>query len=237
MRLLAWDLECSSLNADYGVILCAGFKEIGTGNVELLSVADFPLFKSDPTNDRELCKAISKRLMDSDGWVTWYGQRFDVPFLNSRLLYHRLPTLPASHPHIDGWRTAKYRLKLRNNRLVTVQDFLGLATEKDAVKGPIWIKAIAGNRPALQYVINHCKKDVLVLEEAYQRLRPLIIDHPNMNLIGKDGGCPTCGVVGKLQRRGFQVAKTRRYQRYACQSCGAWSKQRQADKVASIRGL
>lgn len=236
MRLLAWDLECSSLNADYGIILCVGFKYIGTGRVEVISIADFPLFERDPSNDRELCKAISKRLMESDGWVTWFGTYFDIPFINSRLLYHRLPTIPANHPHVDGWRTAKNRLKLRNNRLNTVQDFLGLSVEKDAVKGPIWVRALTGDPRALRYVINHCRKDVLVLEEAYERLRPLIVDHPNMNLIGKDGHCPTCGSK-RLQARGYQVAKTRRYQRYHCQKCGAWSKQRQADRVAQVRAF
>lgn len=222
MNLVAWDLECSSLNADYGVILCAGFKSIGKPGVEVISISDFPGYAKEPTNDKELCKAIAKRLMEADVWVTWYGTYFDIPFINSRLLFWKLPTLPVPFPHIDGWKTARNRLKLRNNRLNTVQDFLQLKTEKDAVKGPVWVRAIAGHRPSLQYVIDHCKKDVKVLEEAYYRLRPLIGDHPNASLL-KDGKCPLCA-ANRLQKRGFHLTRTRKYQRLQCQECGGWTK-------------
>jgi len=223
MKIVAWDLECSGLNADYGIILCAGFKTVGEGKAKVISITDFPLYEKDPTNDRELVKAIYNELLKADVWLTWFGTYFDIPFINSRLLFHGLPTLPGNYPHIDGWKTAKHRLKLRNNRLVTVQDFLGLDTEKDAVKGPVWIKAMSGHKPSLRYIIEHCRKDVKVLEEAYNRLRPLIIDHPHRDTDGTE--CPVCG-EGRLQKRGFHITRTRKYQRYQCQSCGVWSKDR-----------
>lgn len=234
MRLMAWDLETSSLNADYGIILCAGFKLVGEGKPTILSISDYPGYEKNPADDKQLCKDLSERLLESDAWLTWFGTYFDVPFINSRLLYHKLPTLPGNFAHVDGWKTAKNRLKLRNNRLVTVQDFLGLPTEKDAVKGPIWVKAISGNRQALKYVENHCRKDVLVLEEAYNRLRPLIIDHPNSNLVGKDGCCPVCSSP-RLQRRGAHIAKTKSFQRFHCQKCGSWSKGRGTLRQAEIK--
>ena len=232
MNILSWDIESSNLNADYGMVLCVGFKTIGSGKAEVISIDDYEgsLFQ----REKQLLKDVTKRLLEAECWLTWFGTYFDIPFVNSRLLYHRLPVLPANFSHIDGWRTAKNRLKLRNNRLLTVQDFLGLATEKDAVKGPTWIKALAGDKASLRYVIEHCRKDVKVLEEAYLLLRPLIVDHPNSNLVGKDGGCPACG-ADALQKRGWHVAKTRRFQRYQCQKCGCWSKGAKADKVATVK--
>lgn len=223
MRLISWDLETSNLNADYGVILCAGWKVVGEGRPHIISIRDFPLYEKDPTNDREVLKALSDVLLTADCWLTWYGTYFDIPFLNTRLLYHGLPIVPPNHAHIDGWKTSRNRLKLRNNRLNTVQDFLGLANEKDAVKGPIWIRAISGDQRALRYIESHCRKDVLVLEEAYERLKPLIIDHPGHGIATKDGACPNCGST-HLQKRGFHLTRTRRYQRYQCQGCGAWAK-------------
>ena len=217
-KILSWDLETSSLNADYGVILCAGFKTVGTGKAKVLSVADYT-GKDILEREKKLLKDISIELLDSDIWLTWYGTYFDIPFVNSRLLYHRLPVLPATYPHIDGWKVSRNRLKLRNNRLKTVQEFLGTETEKDSVLGPIWIKAMNGDHKALQYVINHCFKDIKALEEVYVLLRPLIIDHPwNGN-----GACGTCG-ESKLQKRGIHLTRTRKYQRFQCMSCGSWSK-------------
>lgn len=220
MEILAWDLECSGLNADYGMILCIGFKPVKGGKAEVWDVASYG--NNYLTSEKRLLKDASDRLLKSDIWLTWFGTYYDIPFINSRLLYHRLPVLPAGHPHIDGWRTAKNRLKLRNNRLATVQDFLGLEHEKDAVKGPEWIKAMQGDRKALKYIIEHCRKDVLVLEEAYNLLRPLIVDHPFKDA-GKNGACPVCEEQA-LQKRGYHLTKTRKYQRYQCQNCGSWTK-------------
>jgi hypothetical protein len=224
MRILSWDLETSNLKADYGIILCCGFKEVGTGKPEVISLRDFPLFKKDPTNDRELCKAISARLLDTDCWLTWYGRGFDVKFLNTRLLFHGLPPVPPGFPHIDGWLTSYKKLLLRNNRLRTVQEFLGLEEEKDAVKGPIWIKALSGDLKSFRYIINHCRKDVLVLEQAYEKLRPLLHEHPRKGLVNeKTMECPVCEEK-KLQKRGMHVAASRKYQRYSCTECGTWSR-------------
>jgi uncharacterized protein YprB with RNaseH-like and TPR domain len=232
MSILSWDLETSSLNADYGVILCAGFKTVGSGKPKVLSIADYE-GKTILDKEKRLLRDVSDILLSHDVWLTWFGTYFDIPFVNSRLLYHRLPTLPTNYPHVDGWKTARNRLKLRNNRLKTVQEFLGTATEKDAVLGPIWVKAISGDEKALKYVINHCFKDICALEEVYWLLRPLIVDHPNAGLIDGRGGCSVCGET-KLQKRGFHITRTRKYQRFQCQNCGAWTRGTQPVAKTSV---
>ena len=218
MTILSWDLETSNLGADYGVILCAGYKEVGKGTAKVIDISQYP-GTTILQKERVLLADLTKVLMDADVWLTWFGTFFDVPFLNTRLIYHGMSPLPASHAHIDGWRTARNRLKLRNNRLITVQEFLGTPTAKDAVLGPKWILAISGHRPSLQYVINHCKKDVKALEEVYTKLRPLIIDHP----YSETGDCTVCG-GSRLIKRGFHRTVTNKYQRYQCRDCGRWSR-------------
>jgi len=230
LRIVSFDIETSNLSAGFGTIICAGFKTVGEGRAKVLSIADFPGSRKDGTNDKPLVKAIYDELMEADIWLTWYGQRFDIPFVNSRLLYHNLPLLPANHPHIDGWKTSRNHLKLGNNRLNTVQSFLRLPDEKTHIKPDLWIKAIAGNRKALKYIEDHCKADVVVLEQAYERLRPLILDHPFTGR-GVNGNCAICG-EGKLQKRGFHRSRTRVFQRYQCQGCGSWSRDKNG-KAAS----
>lgn len=217
-----WDLECTNLNADFGYILCAGIKELGKKTVTTLSIADFPTYKKNPTDDKLLVKAIRDRLAQSGAWITWYGQRFDQPFLNSRLTYHRLTPLPPV-PHIDGWRIAREKLKLHSNRLASVSSFLEIE-EKTPLNGPIWIKASAGDPAALKYVVKHCKQDVLVLEQAFEQIRQLATSGPNLALIqGKAStGCPRCGHA-VLQRRGYRITAVCKYQRYQCSGCGAWT--------------
>lgn len=231
MRLLAWDLETSNLSASFGTIICAGFKTVGAGRPTVLSI---DRYEGDALKaEKALLKDLSAALLDCDCWLTWYGTYFDIPYLNTRLLYHKLPVLPATFPHIDGWKTARNRLKLGNNRLNTVQGFLGLKDEKTHIKGEMWIRALTGHRASMRYLVRHCSQDVLVLEQAYERLRPLIIDHPNQGLVKRDAKCPVCG-GRRLQKRGLHVARSRAYQRMHCQQCGAWSKRAKEEAIPIV---
>lgn len=222
-NILGWDLESSNLNANFGYILCFGYKRFGQPKPKVVSITDFPLFKRDCTNDREVVKAAAEELSKADMWTTWYGKGFDVPLLNSRLIYHGMKPLPPV-PHVDGWYIARYKMKLNSNRLATVSAFLELP-EKTPLSGPIWIRAAAGHKPSIKYVVEHCAQDTVVLEEVYKRIRPLASSHPNMALLVRDpDACPVCAAHGKMQKRGFSVTPATMSQRYQCQSCGAWSR-------------
>ena len=235
MNILAWDLECSGLNADFGIILCCGFKEIGAGRPEVMNILDYTRSDKDLIRaERRLLIDMSERLLDADVWLTHFGTWYDTLFVNTRLIYHRLPILPPSYPHIDTWKVAKNRLKLRNNRLITISEFLGTEEEKNAIKPEQWIRAMGGHRPSMDYIVEHCRRDVVVLEETYNRLRPLIIDHPNKNLLNGDGGCGVCQ-SSRLQKRGFHLTRTRKYQRYQCLDCGRWSHDTKPIKVVTSR--
>lgn len=162
----------------------------------------------------------------SEGFVS-HNTYFDVPYLNSRLLRHNLPPLPPV-PHLDGWKVARYKLKLNSNRLQSVTSFLGLE-DKTPLDGPTWVKAMAGHRKSIKYVVEHCRQDCEVLQQVYERLKPLAQGHPNLNLFqGTTHACPRCGSLD-LQCRGKQVTTTQTYQRFQCQSCGGWSRARAAD--------
>lgn len=235
MRILSYDIEASNLNADFGIVLTFGSKFVGDGpKVEVLNILDYT------TKDRDLIRAerrmlidVSARMLSADVWLGHFSTWYDLPFLNTRLLYHNLPVLPPNFSQLDTWKIAKNRLKLRNNRLVTIQEFLKLEDEKNAIQPEQWIRALGGHRPSMDYIVEHNRRDVLVLEQAYMRLRPLILDHPNKGLLDGRGGCGTCGEM-KLQRRGFHITKTRRYRRLQCMSCGSWSKSTEFETLKDV---
>lgn len=223
MKICFFDLETTNLAANFGYILCAGWKFWEEPGFHVVSVGDFPkLLKSDPTNDKEVVRSICGILAASDIIVTWYGARFDVPFLNSRLIAHGLDPLPPV-PHIDLWRVARYKLRLHSNRLASVADFLELPS-KTPLTPKIWIRAMAGHPASLDYIKDHCQRDVEVLELAYEKLRHLVVSHPNVTLAEPlaEPACPFCGST-ELQKRGWNYARVSRKQRYFCASCRAWS--------------
>lgn len=228
-RIICWDLETTNLKGNFGYILCGAWKVLGEKKIHCSSIVNSPTFKTDPTNDKFICKEILASLEEADMWVAHFGKWFDRPMLNTRLVGHGLTPLPPI-PLIDTWRIAKDNLKLNSNKLATIAAWLNLE-EKTPLSGPIWIKAMAGHKPSIKYVEKHCRQDVLVLEEVYKKIRPLMTNHPNVSLITeKTKSCPICGVQGKLQKRGFTVCRTLKYQRVQCTSCGGWSRYSRAEK-------
>jgi hypothetical protein len=180
--------------------------------------------------EKRMLKDITEVMLDCDAWLGHFSTHYDLPFINSRLLYHQLPILPPNFTALDTWKISRNRLKLRNNRLATIQEFLKLPDEKNSIQSEHWLKALGGDRKAIDYIVEHNRRDVLVLEQAYLRLRPLVIDHPRHTFTEKEA-CKFCGASpSKVQRRGTRRTRCRLYERLQCQVCGGWDSGKMLEK-------
>jgi|SRR5579884_2391521 len=219
-KILLWDIEATGLVADFATILCIGWKLLGEKEVHLLTIDSYKEFEKDKTNDKPLIKDFLKVYNSADVQVTYNGTRYDVPMILSKTLEHGLE-VPPNVPACDLYFTVKHNLKLSRKSLQNVGYYLKLSDEKTPVEGKIWRKAATGDKKSLQYIYTHCKQDVLVLEDLYLKIRPLIRRHPR---VGEVRECSACG-SSRLHRRGRALsttAKTDRY-RYQCQDCSSWS--------------
>ena len=231
-RILFFDIESTNLAANFGTILCIGWKWHGSKVCRVPTILDTG--GKDCLDDKGLVKKFAEVYNTADYTCGWYSSRFDIPMIRTKLLKHRLPPL-APIPHLDLWRTARYKLKLHSNRLQVVQEFLGTTHDKTPIHFDDWLKAAVGDRKALAHVRKHCELDVRVLEEVFDIMRPLIVDEPNRGLMTGETGlvCQSCG-SSDVQARGTYISLTRRYKRYNCQSCGKWMKVRVAEKGPSL---
>lgn len=228
-KVLFFDIESTGLNATFGTILCIGHKFLSDPEVHVPTILD-KRRKKDMLDDKALVERFSKVYNWCDYSVGHYSSRFDLPMIRTKLLKYGLPPLPPK-PHIDTWWIARRELKLHSNRLAVLQDFLGVAHSKTPLKPDDWIQAAHGSKAALDYIVEHCRQDVLVLEEVFLKLRPLAKEEPNRRLFLPEEApesCQSCGSI-RLTRQGFRVAKTRRYQQWQCQDCGKWSRSVYAD--------
>lgn len=223
-RILHFDIESTGLNATFGTILCIGYKWHGHPKVHIPTILDYS--KNNFLDDKGLVREFAKVYETADYAVGHYASRYDVPMIQSKLLRYDLPPL-APIPLIDTWRVARDTFKFHNNRLATIQGFLGLAHSKTPISFDDWLQAAHGNKKALKQVVEHCRLDVLVLEEAFTKLRPWIKNEPSRRLFDDNGTCISCG-GNHLNRRGFQVAKTKKYARLQCQDCGKWQRENKA---------
>lgn len=222
-----WDLETSSLNANGGFIICACITDPDTLKTKTFRVDKYKGWARSPwDSDRELVRELVEYLNGLDVWVAYYGKRFDLPFLNTRVLYWntkgaKIP-FPANVPFVDLYDTARRKLKLHSNRLGVVNELLH-STPKTPLDLPVWLRAAGGSKRAIGEVVEHCVADAVSLAQNYNVLRPLIAAHPNLGLLlGSKAACSNCG-SGDVQRRGTYVTPASTRQRLACKACGRWS--------------
>lgn len=178
MRVMSFDLECSGLNSDFGIILCGCSMiwrdgKARKGDVVTYRIDDYKGYATKKWDDRQLCNDIRDELETADIIVGWNSRRFDVPYLNGRLMYWGDRTMNKIK-HIDLMYQARYKLKMHSSRLAAVQSFLGLPDEKSEMKPQMWMRAVTGEKKSMDYIVDHCIRDVMVLDEAFDKLKHFV---------------------------------------------------------------
>lgn len=181
MNVAMLDLETSNLNADYGVILCGVFKPY-KGKAQVLRIDETKTYKDKPWDDGQLVKDILRHISGNgdkknaiDILVTYNGVMFDAPFLTSRAMLTDVNLREnLQFKHIDLYWIARKKLKLHDAKLDTVARFLKCKMSKTHIDGDSWTRAMTGDKKSLDYIVDHCIKDVQVLEEVYEHMKPFI---------------------------------------------------------------
>lgn len=167
-----FDLECTSLNANYGRLIGGCIKSYGE-EVKSFRIDETKAGKKCNYDDSELACNIRDALEGEFQIFGYNSVMFDMKFLDSRLLHHGLR--PTTRPmHKDLLFVAKGVFQLSDNRLQTVQEHLKLDTSKTRLDPDQWVGAAAGDKKCIDYVMEHCVADVQVLEEVFERLAPFV---------------------------------------------------------------
>lgn len=171
----------------------------------------------------EMLKGISSLLDQADAVVTWNGDGYDFGHMNREFLLAGIAP-PSPYRSIDLMKVAKKQFNFMSNKLDHVAQQLGVGAKVKHAGFPMWIDCMNGDPKAWSKLRTYNKADVTLMEPIYERLLPWIKNHPNVNLYSDDPTSPACPKCGGLdiQRRGYAVAVTGRFQRYQCQGCAGW---------------
>lgn len=162
------DIETSNLKANYGIMLSYAIKvkdkkEVLHGVIKKEELMDGTL-------DKRLVQDCINDLFTFDKVITYYGTRFDLPFIRSRALYWGLDfPLFGEVKHKDCYYIVKSKLQLHRNRLETACDLLGIKG-KTHIEPTYWIKALTGDKKSLDYILEHNIADTEILEKLHKRL-------------------------------------------------------------------
>jgi len=126
--------------------------------------------------DRNLIKEIPRDLMRFQRIIVHWGtdRKFDFPFCRSRALHYHYKNFPRYKDLFvtDTWVMAKNKLCLRNNRLATVCEHLGIKAKSHPLTGLLWLQAGIGEPIALRYIWDHNVEDVDAMRDAYCIMEP-----------------------------------------------------------------
>ncbi len=179
MRLAVVDFECTSLKSDQGFLLCGGFKPLGKPGY-VIDLATTGCAKDRLRIDKHLVVAIRNEMDKYDGWITWNGLLFDLPFLDDRLIFcEEKKREPRFARGLDVmWHAAMGKSRFTSRRLDWVAKVLGCPFKKTDLDLNRWKEAEAEairyfrkGKSSFKYIVDHCKADLEVTEWVYEKLK------------------------------------------------------------------
>lgn len=202
-------------------MLSFAYRWLGVGSIGAYSLPDFKLYKKDKTNDIELLKELWKLLDEADIIIGHNLDRFDLRKTNARFLAHGLG-VPSPYKTVDTLKVAKKYFFLNSNKLDHVCKYLNIGGKIKTGGFDLWLACMSGDKSAWARMIKYNKNDISLTEKLYEKLKPWIASHPNVNVLtGKKDACPKCA-SSKVQSRGYVIAGGNKKRKYQCQSCGGW---------------
>jgi|GEM_PF-3161644 len=173
-RIVAFDIETTNLKADIGFVLCAVVKPLGEDPV-VLRLDELRGDSGKPWDDGRLVATLVDILASAHLAYGWNIRRFDIRFLRTRRLLLGQSQTPRMVATIDLLQVAR-RFAFHSNRQAVWMESLS-RYQKTEVIGVEWVRAMTGDREAMDYVVQHCLADVMGLEEIYRHLAPYIAQH------------------------------------------------------------
>ena len=202
-------------------ILSFAYKWAGDKKVSTVALPDYGRFKRDREDDGNLVKALWKLYDAADLIIAHNGDRFDIKKSNARFIFHGLKP-PSPYKSIDTLKIARSKFGFLSNRLNDLGAHLGLGRKLPHTGFHLWKQCMLTASPKhWNKLRKYNARDVTLLERIYERLRPWSPSHPNLAALSEKPCCPVCQSLD-IQRRGFNLARTKKTPRFHCQSCGHW---------------
>jgi hypothetical protein len=164
----------------------------------------------------------------AQGYAMHNCKQFDMPRLKTRFFLNGLKP-PMPYQLLDTLQVARKEFAFASNKLNYLSQII-LSKEKIKTDRTLWAKCEKGDKDALKYMEEYCRKDTALLEEVYIELRPWITSHPNLPVImdAKEPACINCGGFEFTDEEGFYPTSQNRYVAMRCKGCGAISHQRKS---------
>ena len=170
-------------------------------------------------DDKSLLEKFIKIANEADELVGHNGDKYDLPWVRTRCLYHGLSLFP-SYVTTDTLKYARSKFNFNSNKLDYIAQFLGLGA-KIHTGFNLWKDIVLNkDKKAMDQMVEYCKGDVVLLEKIYNKLAPHFPEKIHTSEDKAD--CPTCGSnKWTFTKRRMSALGTTRVQ-MQCKKCGRY---------------
>lgn len=161
-----FDIETTGLTANWGVMVSWCMLDHETGEIAHDTVTKREIRDRE---DKRIVKSAIKEMKKYDRVLTWYGTRFDIPYVRTKALKHGLE-FPAYRDlyHTDLLYISRAKLRLHSNRLEAVCGYFEIPAKTHKMTPKLNHDLQAGKQYALDDVLEHCKEDVWSTNEVFK---------------------------------------------------------------------
>ena len=171
-------------------------------------------------DDKRITKELWELLSSCDLAVTYNGNLYDIPKINTRFIINGFPP-PLPYKSIDVYQTIARMFSFSSKSMDFVSYKLELERKKENDGLPLWVACSEGNEEALQKMVDYNRQDVICLELDYLRVLPWIKNHPNVSLWNetKERSCGYCGSSNITWSEKLFQTPAGMYRTFRCNDC------------------
>lgn len=169
-----FDLEFHNLKASIGVLFGYCIKEADSDVIHEDWISrDQGDFKQGQLPDKRVVESCVRDVKKFDMLVTYYGTRCDIPYIRTKALMNDLDFPEYGDIiHLDLYYIVRNKFSLHRNSLdVACETLLG-ESDKTRVTPKHWMSGLFGDSKALNYIADHCRRDVKLTERLYNKVIP-----------------------------------------------------------------
>ncbi len=182
------DIETSGLTANFDIMLSYAIvvRDVKTEKTSIRSGVinrkdvDMALKKGDADLiDKRILIQLLDDISDIDCLIGhWFigKHRHDIPFVRTRCAINKISGFPH-HKMIRYGDTQKWGShihRLSSNGLAMIADAYGVSTKKTQIKSKDWKLACMGDKRALDYVLDHNKKDCIITCKIHKHMEEYV---------------------------------------------------------------
>jgi uncharacterized protein YprB with RNaseH-like and TPR domain len=131
-----WEQNVIDFKRDW-YMLSYAVKWVGSKKVETRGLIDYPSYKKDMENDKQLVEDLWNVFNEADILIGHNGDAFDIRKANSRFLTHGLMP-PAPYKTVDTLKIARRAFKFDSNKLDDLGRYLGLGRKLPHTGFNLW---------------------------------------------------------------------------------------------------